>query len=138
MIIIVCIDNKYGMMFHNRRQSQDREVRADILRLIGEKTLYMSPYSAKQFSKDDSNYIVSDHFLEEAKNGDYCFVEDTNITPFADKIEKLILYYWGREYPTDKYFPLDMSHWELIETKEFPGYSHKEILREICIPREEE
>lgn len=138
MIVVVCIDNKYGMMFYNRRQSQDREVRADVLRLTGGKPLHMSPYSAKQFAKDEGNYVVSDHFLEEAGNGDYCFVEDANITPFADKIEKLILYYWGRKYPADQYFPLDMTHWKLVDTVEFPGYSHQKILREICIPKEEE
>ena len=32
MIVIICIDEKKGMMFHNRRQSQDRILREHIIK----------------------------------------------------------------------------------------------------------
>lgn len=47
MIIIVCADNNNGMMFNNRRQSQDRTLRDHILQLIGTSKLWMNEYSKK-------------------------------------------------------------------------------------------
>ena len=48
MKIIVCIDDKNGMMFNHRRQSKDREVRRDMLSYIGQHRLWMNEYSRKQ------------------------------------------------------------------------------------------
>ena len=36
MIAVVCIDDKGGMLFNRRRQSQDRLLREDLLREAGE------------------------------------------------------------------------------------------------------
>ncbi len=47
MKIIVCIDDKNGMMFNHRRQSKDREVRRDMLSYIGHHRLWMNEYSRK-------------------------------------------------------------------------------------------
>ena len=135
MIVMICVDNHYGMLFGERRQSQDRIIRQDILSMSRGKRLFMNAYSKKQFTEEADNINVSESFLEEAQDGDFCFVENVDITPFVQKIEKLILYYWGRIYPADKYLTLDMSKWQLLESKEFQGYSHDYILREICVKR---
>ena len=39
MIVMVCVDDKNGMMFNKRRQSQDRVLRQRMLELAGEKKL---------------------------------------------------------------------------------------------------
>ena len=46
------------------------------------------------------------------------------------EIEKVILYHWNRDYPADVYFPVDLSVWKCVETKEFAGSSHEKITRE--------
>ena len=51
MNIIVCLDDKNGMMFHQRRQSTDRELRKHVLRFVAEGQLWMSPYTSSQFSE---------------------------------------------------------------------------------------
>jgi len=33
MIVAVCVDDKFGMLFNKRRQSKDRELRKDLLSL---------------------------------------------------------------------------------------------------------
>ena len=37
MIVMVCVDDKNGMMFNKRRQSQDRVLRQHMLELAGDK-----------------------------------------------------------------------------------------------------
>ena len=35
MILMICVDDKNGMLFHNRRQSRDRALTGHILHLTG-------------------------------------------------------------------------------------------------------
>ena len=106
MVLIVCVDDHNGMMFNHRRQSQDRILRADILELTGGKKLWMTAYSSKQF------------------------VENADVSGCAERIEEIYLYHWNRDYPADVYFPVDLSVWKCVETKEFAGSSHEKITRE--------
>ena len=124
MIVMLCVDDKYGMMFNCRRQSQDRVLRERMQKLTGGKPLWMNAYSKKQF-EDSSNICVSEEYLEHAETGEYCFVEDQDITPYAARIEKIILFRWNRTYPADAYFNFELlsSGWILKETEEFEGSS---------------
>lgn len=132
MIIIACIDDNSGMTFNHRRQSQDRLLREHILNMIGKKHLWMNAYTKKQFAGITATRIIVDEdFLEKAVSGDYCFVEDIDISPYIQKIKKIILFKWNRLYPADTYFSLDLSEWILEETEDFIGYSHDKITKEI-------
>ena len=130
MKLIFCIDNRRGMMFNSRRQSQDRELRRRMLELIGGARLWMSPYSAKQFEGDDSIIADSD-FMDLAGEGDYCFVEDSNFT--LDDVDEVVLYLWNRDYPADRYFDIDLAAlgFEQVESHDFKGYSHEKITEKI-------
>jgi len=130
MKLIICVDDDMGMMFNNRRQSQDSVLREHILHKIGNSRLWMNHYSAKQFDgKPQIN--VDENFISEAANGDFCFVENTDITPYEQWIEQIVLYRWNRRYPADFHFNVDLSAWRLIETNEFPGSSHEKITEEV-------
>ena len=71
MNIIVCLDDKNGMMFNKRRQSQDKLLRSDIKELVKSKILYMNNYSYKLYKDiDDGNIKVYEDFLNECnENG---------------------------------------------------------------------
>ena len=70
MHIIICLDDDNGMLFHDRRQSQDVKLRADVLERLGERMLWMNAYSARQFADaEDARIHISDSFLEEANTG---------------------------------------------------------------------
>lgn len=134
MIIITCVDEAMGMMFNHRRQSQDRVVRARILQTARGRSLWMSPYSAKQFSEDDATQVhVDDHFLLNAGDDDYCFIEDCDINLHLPSVKKIILYRWNRRYPADQTFPVDfsMGGWTLAHTEDFAGFSHEKITEEL-------
>lgn len=79
-------------MFNHRRQSQDRVLRAHIAALVGDARLWMNHYSAQQFDAESIQHLnVDDAFLQEAVDGDYCFVEDAALAPFERWIEKIII-----------------------------------------------
>ena len=130
MNIIICVDDNMGMMFNNRRQSQDRALRDRILEITKGKNLYMNSYSASQFT-DSNNIIVDDNFLDKAQQRDYCFVENLDIRSYNSKIEKIIIYKWNRNYPWDFKFEISLDKFRLESAFEFQGYSHKVITEEI-------
>lgn len=134
MIAIVCVDDKNGMMFNHRRQSQDRVLREHVLQEAKDASVWMNAYSAKQFADvNPARLTVCEDFLEQAGNGEICFVEDRDLRPYLDRIEEIILYQWNRAYPADFRFEVDLSRWKLEETEEFSGSSHEKITRERYI-----
>lgn len=132
MILIICVDDENGLMFNGRRQSQDRILRADILRIAGAGRLWMNAYSAGQFKeRGEGELLIDEDFLERAGDGEFCFLEDADPLPYAPNIEGVILYRWNRRYPADRYLTLPLSGFTLEKTEEFAGSSHEKITREI-------
>ncbi len=132
MVLVICVDDNNGMMFNNRRQSQDRELRKRIGELSNGHRLFMNNYSFKQFKNYEyDNIIVDESFLVNAKNGDYCFVENTDIKNYNSNIEKIVIYKWNREYPFDVKFSLPLQEWNLESSFDFKGYSHHKITEEV-------
>ena len=111
MIVITCLDQKNGMMFNHRRQSQDCQFDTESI----------------------PNLNIDDAFLQEAAQGEYCFVEDAPLAPFEKWIERIVIFRWDRTYPTDRYFDLQLGsgQWHLAGTSEFTGHSHDLITMEV-------
>lgn len=103
MKIIVCIDDKNGMMFNHRRQSKDREVRRDMLSYIGQHRLWMNEYSRKQFEAvpKDAQIEVNENFPAFAGDDDYCFIENSIYLLNKNLITEIVIYHWNRIYPSD-------------------------------------
>lgn len=131
MIVIVCLDNKKGMMFNHRRQSRDQAVTDRIQKICTDKKLWMSPYSDRLYgSLKGMELAVNPDFLSQAGSGEICLVESDSLMPSIEKIEQIIVYWWNRTYPADVYLDLDLSRWERKERYEFPGTSHEKITEE--------
>lgn len=135
MKIIVCLSDNKGMLFNNRRQSSDEEVITKILELTKGSKLWMNNYSSKLFPKLD-NINISDNFINEAGENDYCFIENNEIP--KEKITGIIIYYWNRNYPADTFFNFEIKKncFKKICSMNFIGHSHKEITEEIYIKKE--
>lgn len=129
MNVIVTLDNRGGMCFNRRRQSRDRVLNERILALAGGRLL-VSSFSARLF-EGQSGVLVSDSFLSDAGEEDFCFVENEHLSAYADRIRKLIVYRWNRDYPGDFFLDLDLSARKLISSSEFAGSSHPVITEEI-------
>lgn len=136
MILIVAVDEDKGMMFNRRRQSKDRVLRERILSLAKGGKLWMNAYTRRQFPEDaQGEILVDEEFLEKAGPGDYCFLENIPAAPYEDRIEKIILFWWNRKYPSDTWFDIDLEGggWKLSETREFSGSSHEKITEEVYV-----
>lgn len=132
MIVIVCLDDKKGMMFNRRRQSRDQAVTERIQKICAGKKLWMNPYSYKLYGSPEGMDIeVENDFLSLAGSGEFCLAESDRLMPFIEKIEQIIVYWWNRMYPADVYLDLDLSQWERKERNEFQGTSHEMITEEI-------
>ena len=130
MRLIICVDDKYGIQFNNKRQSRDAKVCIDMLELIGSGRLIIDDYSRKLFNAFWNEQICIDS-TEIAEDGDYCFVEKTIPEDFT-RIDEIILYKWNRVYPASAYFPeMVLDQYTLCDTKEFVGTSHEKITREV-------
>lgn len=130
MIVFVCIDDQEGMMFNHRRLSQDRRLREYILELTAGGRLWMNAYSREQFP-EDAHVCTDENFLSRAAEGELCFVEDQELSPFRKQIERIILFCWNRSYPADFHFDRSLLEGrKLVFTEEFQGFSHEMITRE--------
>lgn len=134
MNLILCVDDKGGICFHHRRQSQDRILREQLLALAGTSRLWMNGYSRRQFPDPlPANICVDEEFLTKAGPEDYCFAEDQDVSPCIDQVCRLILFKWNRSYPADVFLPSGLLGWTLLETADFAGFSHERITKEIYI-----
>ncbi len=130
MNIIICIDKNGGMSFCGKRQSQDCVLREKVLEITSGARLLMNSYSAKQFENAES-IVVDESFLDNANQGDFCFVEDKEIT--TEIVEAFYVFNWNRKYPADLFFSVDFkaAGFKKIKKEEFQGNSHDKITLEI-------
>ncbi len=129
MIVIVCVDNQNGVMFNHRRQSQDKELTAEILKMVKDKPLYVSRYSKSLFP-EDANIIVTEDFNELTEEN-FAFIEDKILDISQNNIDRLILCRWNRDYPSDIKLPFDTESYFLQSRKDITGNSHDKIRIEI-------
>lgn len=127
MIVAVCVDNNGGMTFCGKRQSLDSLLIKDFMTLSKGKAV-ISPFSASLFK--DYQIKTDENFLMNAKRGEYCFVENKDITPYVEKIEKIVVYNWNRDYPSTQKFTMP-DGFKLKKTVDFSGNSHDKITRQI-------
>ncbi len=132
MTVIVCIDTGRGMTFFGKRQSTDSVLRERILALSGGGGLVVSPYTASQFTKNDS-VTVSDV----APADGVWFAEEVDPAPFAERIDTLVIYRWNRAYPREMKLTLDPydAGMRLCSIADFKGSSHDRITEEIWTRR---
>lgn len=130
MTYICCVDDYASLSFNKRRNSSDRFVIEDIINTVGEAPLRVDAYTAKLFrDKQVPSLIVDDDCLENAKDGEFVFVERQNPSAYLKAGDQLILYHWNRHYPSDN--RLNLTGWDTLEitTGEFAGYSHEKITK---------
>ncbi len=133
MKLVICIDDRGGMLFNKRRVSRDKLMISNLAEYIGDGTLFIEPYSEELFSDESLNIILSDNPLNFAEEGDFVFLERQEPRPYAEKASELVIYKWNRRYPFD--MRLDFSPEELgfklASAFEFKGNAHEKITREV-------
>ena len=130
MKLIVCLDERKGMMFNNRRQSRDRVLIDDMIKMVGDDKLYIAPYSEGLFENKEIKLKVKKNPLK-AADENWCFIENLPVAEYKDEIETVVIYHWNRHYPGDFFFDLELDSYSLESSEELVGSSHEKITKEI-------
>lgn len=130
MNVIICLDEKNGFSFNNRRQSRDALLCKRMLEMTKGHKLWMSEYSAKLFAPD--GVIADRDFLSKSGEGDYCFIESAADLAYIKRAETITVYRWNTVYPSDvKLEPDCLEDKKLISSVDFAGNSHDTITEEV-------
>lgn len=126
MYVIACVDDRNGLLFNNRGQSRDAKVIEKIQELTKNNKLWIHPFSSVLFPEAS----ISEYFLEEAKAGEFCFLE--NMQPKeTERIEGIYLFRWNRTYPYDTVLSIPMESFRKTHEESFAGTSHDKITLEV-------
>ena len=123
--LVVCLDDNYGMMFNNRRQSRDVCVVKKIQELSDASVLYRDNYSQTLFP--DGQQIIN------YTNDGFYFVENPDLLSHnvEEIFDQIVIFRWNREYPADKRLDLNLKYYNMEVMTEFAGNSHEKITMEI-------
>ena len=130
MKLIVCLDERKGMMFNNRRQSRDRVLIDNMIEMVNGDKLYIAPYSESLFEDKEVKLKVKNNPLK-AADENWCFIENLPVAEYKDEIETVVIYHWNRHYPGDFFFDLELDSYSLESSEELIGSSHEKITKEI-------
>lgn len=125
MTIILCLDDKNGLSFNNRRQSRDRILIEDIMQ---NDNVYILERSACLFAEYSVNKVND---VSDLPNDAVYFHEITDPKDILDQFDTIIIYRWNRHYPSDVKFDFTMNDYEKIYEEEFVGFSHDKITKEV-------
>ena len=132
MTLIICADDRGGLLFNKRRLSRDQKVCQHILEYCDGRTLFMNAYSASIFPRNCPNIRVDEKFMEQVGEGELCFAENADISPLLLRAKTIVVYRWNRTYPSDRKLPDGaLSSRKLIRSTEFEGNSHPKITQEV-------
>lgn len=128
MTIIVCLDDCGGMTFAGRRQSRDSKVLEDIKNNY--EPIYINSFSEKLIAPSGIKYTLTDN-IDALGEGDTVFIENLDVSKYAHRVSRVIIYKWNRKYLSELKFTLDMSGYTKKSVSEFAGSSHDKITREV-------
>ena len=91
MTVIVCLEDRGGMLFNRRRLSRDRVLTANAVELARAegKRLSMCGFSEKLFEEYSSLIDVDESFLD--SGAEICFVENKALAPYLQLIDRLVI-----------------------------------------------
>ena len=134
MTLYLCLDDRNGMLFNNRRQSRDAAVLEDIRRgLPGPLTI--EPFSEKLIQSAQIPYALAPEDFPALSPDTHFFLETKTASALLPLASTVILYRWNRHYPADTHWDIDLPQcgFTLTQTAEFPGKSHEKITKEVYV-----
>ena len=134
MTLILCVDDRGGLSFNGRRQSQDRRVREDLLTMAIRDAVDGRLLPAAVHRAGGCRHPGGPGPRRPGgRGGGLCLLELQDPETALERADRLVLYRWGRRYPADRRLDLPPKGWRLEGRTEFPGRSHDMITKEIYI-----
>ena len=107
MTVIFLLDDNKGMLFNHRRLSRDEKILEDIGASLNG-NLFINKFSEKLISSAGIRYTLFDHFPVEGKDEADYFIENFSVKEHLNEIDRIIVYWWNRKYPSDYQLDLDV------------------------------
>lgn len=131
MVIVACIDKLGNIALNTNGQINHLIFLVRLKMISNEALLYMSYNSYLQFGCYPM-IMIDDNFLDIAGEDSYCFVEDTDITPYIDRIDKIILYKWNKKFSSKLKFDNSiLNKFNIVSQKSFYGDHFLKISEEV-------
>lgn len=135
--LIICLDNKNGASFSNKRQSSDQEVIKKIITLLNGEKLYVNRYTQLMLSKYPINCVVCNDPLNEAPENAFVMLEN-NVRSIRDMdnievVKTVFAFRWNRVYPSDVKLNIGeaFKNLKIKGVLSFKGHSHDKIDLEV-------
>lgn len=129
--VAVCVDERGGMTFFGKRQSRDRVLIQELLDSTKGK-VYIRKFSSLLFEGHEDRIVVCEDPFSGAGDDDVIFIEDMPLKDKTNEIDRLIVYCWGKVYPSDKKLGFKPEEcFRAIESSEFAGSSHDKITKTV-------
>ena len=131
MTFYLCLDDRNGMRFNNRRQSRDALVLEDIRSSVNQE-LTIEPFSETLVAQSGIPYVLAPEDWTTLPPDAHFFLE-TGPHNAAELADTLVVYRWNRHYPADVFWNVNYADlgYSLAEIREFPGTSHDRITKEV-------
>ena len=129
MELMLCLDDRDGLLFNHRRQSRDVEVCRKALQLAAGRPLWMNAYSEPLFQTLGGEVAITEQLYENAGSDDICFAERE--LPAMEQVHRLYVFRWNRVYPSDVKFSPEDTGFRMTGKEEFQGNSHALITLEV-------
>ena len=134
MTLIITVDECFGIVFGGRRQSRDRELTRDAVRLACGRRIIAKEYSRllfKEAGEDTNDVIFEDEPTRVAERDDVVLLELCVTEDDLSRADELVVYNWNRRYPaTSKLDTALINRYFIpVRTVEFKGNSHEKLTR---------
>ena len=127
--VAVCLDDEGGMLFFGRRQSRDRNLISELCESV-DGDIYISRFSEIIFKGHEEKIKIVDNPLEECPDGGVAFVENLRLSPYSERISRILLYKWNTLYPSDFKIDIDLvGLYGTLSREDFVGSSHDQITK---------
>ena len=123
MHTIICLDDDNGMLFHDRRQSQDVKLRADVLQRLGERIDEEEQYAVKEMHADRAQGEKVIPVLFEEMDGIWLHMQNSNHKKMKKQEMKVFSMYEGWDKEQKK-------RSSLVEKTMFAGMESSQIFHE--------
>lgn len=136
MTLILMVDDGFGLAFGARRQSRDRELVRDVVRLANGRKIFAREYSRLIFDEagiNNDTMTFCDEPTKAAGECDLVLLELAVKKSELDLAKKIIIYSWNRRYPATAKLDIDYikANFELKEEFDFKGNSHDKLTRRV-------
>ncbi len=134
MTLIITVDECFGLAFGGRRQSRDRELTRDAVRLACGRRIIAREYSRLLFEEageDTKEIIFVDEPTRAAERDDVVLLELCVTAEDLSRADELVVYNFNRRYPATSKLDTALVERDFtsVKTLEFRGNSHEKLTR---------